>query len=230
MSGSKRTTFVEIIRAAMGSAMADTYHALPGIVVAYYPTEQAADVRIALDDPRFDPDTDERADEPWAIYPKMRVAWPRFGGFTICGPLAPGNAVQVFFQDLDDSKFRATGQPGPPQNTRRFGADAAFCVPWDLTDAGVAADAAAAGTVMIVGKDGDQAQVRVSAGTIQLGATGGDFAALASKVETELGKIGAILDSLQCPNTGTGTPVPVAGTGSPYGTPGAVGSTLIKAQ
>jgi len=138
MPTTKLTTFPELLRAAIDSHAADTYHILPGIVVAYNASQNTADVQIAIDDPRFDPDTDERQDEPWPVYPSVRVVWPRFGGTTLVGTLGQGDKVQCFFQDLDDSKFRSTGQQGSPQNSRRFGSDAVFAVPWDVTDGGVA--------------------------------------------------------------------------------------------
>lgn len=225
MSGTRPTELSEILAAVSVGATSDHYHILPGIVVAAYPATQEADIQIALNDPRFDPVTDERQDEPWVIYPRMRVVWPRFGGLTIMGPLAVGQAVQVFFQDLDDSKFRATGQQCSPQGTRRHGSDGAFCVAWDMTDAGVATDAAAAGSAMIIGKDGDPAQIRISTGTIQLGNVGGDALALASKVETELNNLAAWVLTCLPSMGGTLGPPP----GPPY-SPGAVKSDLIKAQ
>lgn len=224
MSGTRRPTWPEILDAHHDSRVGDTYHALPGIVVAYHATTQTADVQIALDDPRFDPDTDVRSDEPWDVYQDMRVAWPRFGGFVVCGPLAPGDKVQVFFQDLDDSNFRVTGQQGSPPRSRRFGADAAFCLPWDLTDAGVAIDATAAASALIIGVDGGEAQIRIGTTTISLGATGADFVALASKVLTELGKIQATLAT----GTVTAAPGPVV-FGTPY-VPGSVASAIVKAD
>lgn len=137
MTTSTHTTLTEVIESAITSRLADTYHALPGIVVAYYPLTFEADVQIAVNDPRFDPDDDVLEMEQWPIYPRMRVAWPKFGTQTLVGSLAQGDKVQCFFQDLDDSVFRDTGQQSDPARTRRFGSDAAFCMPWDLTDSGV---------------------------------------------------------------------------------------------
>lgn len=218
----KTTSFTEIIQQAISSRMSDTYHTLPGIVVAYYPVTQDADVQIAINDPRFDPDTDELTTEPWPIYPHMRVAWPRFGGFTIMGPLSVGQSVQCHFQDLDDSGYRVTGQQGDPLFTRRFGSNSCYCVPDDVTDAGIATDAAAAGSAMIIGKDGSQAEIRITSTGIQLGATGGDYVALASLVAHELGKIASSMAT----GSNTGGPVVFA---TPY-VAGNVASALVKAQ
>lgn len=180
MSTTRQVTLAEVLTSAIDSRLADTYHILPGIVVAYYPNTQEADIQIAVNDPRFDPDSEVLATEPWPIYPKMKVAWPRFGGFTMLGQLAVGDPVQVFFQDLDDSAFRATSQRSDPVRTRRHGSDSAFCTAWSLTD-GVAVDGNAA--AMVVGQDGGLAQIRFTNTAIQLGRTGADFVALASKVD-----------------------------------------------
>lgn len=218
------TTFAEIIDSAMFSHSSEHYHILPGKVVTYYPDKQEADVQIAIDDPRFDPDTDELVTEKWPIYPRMRVVWPRFGGFTICGPVNSGDVVQVFFQDLDDSKFRSTGQSGAPDRTRRFGSDSAFCLPWDMTDAGVATDHTAAGSALIIGKDGSPPQIRINGTNIQLGHTGADFVALASLVSAELAKIVTTLATGSTPPGGG-----VVTFGTPY-VPGSVASTLVKSD
>lgn len=138
MATSKLTTLNEIIEATITSRLADLYYCLPGIVVAYYSTTMEADVQISINDPRFEPDTDVLTTEPWPVWPRMRVVWPKLGGgWTPTGPLAAGDKVQVFFQDLDDSGYRQTGQQGDPLMTRRHGSDSAWCVPLDVTDKGV---------------------------------------------------------------------------------------------
>lgn len=130
-------TLSEVIDNAITSRLADTYHILPGVVVAYYPSTQDADVHIAVNDPRFDPDSDTLETEPWPVCPHVRVAWPRISNVNLTGTLNPGDPVQCFFQDLDDSAFRANGQANDPNRTLRHGSDSMFCVPWNITDKGV---------------------------------------------------------------------------------------------
>jgi hypothetical protein len=130
----------------------------------------------------------------------------------------------VFFQDLDDSAFRTAGQTGmSPVNTRRFAPDAAFCLPAALCDADVATDAASTSTFTIIGTDGSQAQIRFDGTSIQLGATGSDFVALASLVAAELAKIATAFSTF-VPGSG-GASFPHA-----YTSPGNVASALVKAQ
>lgn len=215
MGLSRTTTFAEIVSAAVTSQLADTYHALPGIVQAYYAATMEADIQIAVNDPRFDPDSDTLTTEPWPVYPKVRVAFPRGSGFTICWPLAVGDKVQVFFQDLDDSSFRSTGQQGDPPRTRRHASDAAFALPWDLTDGGVVTDANTGG--MVIGLDGTSAEIRISAGRISLGATGAHSVTRDDLLQGELTKIKNTLGSL------TGATFSI-----PYPTVGPTASTLVK--
>lgn len=183
MPTSRQTTLTEVIEAFISSRLGDTYHILPGIVQTYYPATQEADIQIAINDPRFEPDTDALETEPWPLYPRMRVSWPRFGGYTIMGPLNPGDSVQVFFQDLDDSAFRATGQASDPPRTRRFGSDSAFCVPFGVADKDIATDAAEASSALILGKDGAPQQIQVNGTTIDIGKGATDFVALAAKID-----------------------------------------------
>ena len=222
---SKRTTISEVIGTTVKSLMSDTYHCLPGIVQAYYPADLTADIQIAVKDPRFDPDTDVLQTEQWPLYPHVRVAWPNFGGFIISGQLNKLDAVQVFFQDLDDSAYRESGQVSDPPRTRRHGSDAAFCFPMSVLDVDATGTDANTAGVTIIGTDGSQAQIRFDGTHIQLGATGSDFIALASLVASELGKIKAAIAGLSCASA----PGPVVSS-APYTAVGNVASSRIKAQ
>lgn len=175
-------SLAETIGSFVTSAFADTYHILPGIVTAYYGSTEEADIQIAIDDPRFDVDTDEREDEPWPVYPRVKIAWPRMGGYTIKAPLSVGDKVQCFFQDLDDSAFRTTGQSGPAPRTRRFGSDAVFCLPFDVTDAGTTASAG----VMVLGNVSGSVQIQISQTEIDLGVGATDHVAKAETLDTVL--------------------------------------------
>lgn len=232
MSLTLSTTIQEVVTAAVNARLADCYHKLPGIVEKYYPLTHEADVRIGLTDPRFDPETDERADEEWPIYPKVRVAWPRFGGFQIVGPIATGDKVEVFFQDLDDSAFRVNGQTAAPVLTRRFDATGAFCVPWDITTKGVSADAADAENAMILGKEGGVTQIRINGTTIDLGDAATEYLAMADKV---LARLNAIVTGFNSHTHAVAVgSVPFSGPSGPptptLTTPASVASSVARSQ
>jgi Phage protein Gp138 N-terminal domain len=221
----------EVTQAYIDSLKNSLYFRWPGVVSAYHASTQVADVQVTLADPRIDPDTGEIVLEPWPLILGVHVAWPRFGGFVFTGPLAPGDPVVLEAWDLDPSPALTQGrsaQTASPLDVRRHGGGYWLCRPTDMT--GPIADAGPAGTMMIVGKDGDPAQIRMSAGSIQLGNAGGDFVALANLVKGELTKIASAMASgtvvMAAPG---GAAVPVV-YGAEYTTPGNVASALIKAQ
>lgn len=190
MALTRRTTLAEVIQAAVDSGHSDHYHILPAYVINYYPATCEADLQIAITDPRFDPQTDELSNEQWPPYPRVRVAWPKMGGFVIVGHLQPGDAVQVFFQDLDDSAYRTTSQVSDPPRTRRFGADGAFCLPFAVTDSKIPLDATPAAAGLVVGQDGGVGQTLYLPASIDHGGRGaGVPLALAPPVVSAYGAI-----------------------------------------
>lgn len=126
----------EILGATAQALRDSMYHCAPGIVLAYYGAEQAADVQPATHDVRIDPDTQERVSEPWPILPKVRVLFPKFSGLAVWGDLSPGDKVLLIALDLDPTKHRASGQAEDPIDTRRHGGAYWVAIPGDLTDAG----------------------------------------------------------------------------------------------
>lgn len=176
-------TIDEVIAAATDALKASMYHCVPGIVHAYSASDQTADVQPAVHDVRFDPVLGTRISEPWPIVPKVPIAFPRFGGFTISGPVSPGDKVILLAFDLDPTAHRATGQPSDPIDVRRHGGVYWTAFPADLTDPGRLHDSSAAGAGLVLGKDGSTAQIRISGSGISLGAGASDAVALASKVD-----------------------------------------------
>ncbi len=188
----------EIVTAAAESLRHSMYHCLPGIVQAYHADEQTADVLPAVRDPRFDPDTGERLtfnlqgevdedfsnDEPWPAIPRVPIAFPRFGGFTVAGPLNVGDKVLLIAFDLDPTVHRITGAVENPADVRRHGGNYWWAVPADITDPGRMRDAGAASSVMVIGKDGASQQIRIDDNHINLGASPSDAVALASKIDS----------------------------------------------
>lgn len=229
----RQLTLGEGVRAAVEALRHSMYLCMPGAVVAYYPSTQTADIQPMTNDVRVDVETGELIFEPWKPILQVPVAWPRMGGMTISGPLQKYNQVVLQAFDLDPTPWRAQGpslNPVNPTDAARHGGNYWRCIPTDLT--GPIGDAAATGTWLIIGKDGDPAQIRIAAGAIQLGNAGGDFVALASKVLTQLGNIVSAFNSHTHP-----TPQAVALGPGPSGTPtttmptpGTVASPLIGAQ
>ncbi len=209
-------TLIETSTAAAESLRHSMYHCLPGIVQAYHADEQTADVQPALNDPRFDPDTGERLtfnasgevdensdnDEPWPVIPRVPIAFPRFGGFTVSGPLNKGDRVLLVAFDLDPTVHRVSGQVENPADVRRHGGNYWWAVPADITDPGRLQDASAAGSAMVLGKDGANTQIRIDGSNISLGRSGADFVALAGKVDQCMNLIKSHVHPAGSPSTG----------------------------
>lgn len=227
----RQVTTSEIIDAAIDSLRAALYHSVPGAIIKYDPGTQRADVQPLLNDVRTDPESGIRVSEPWPTAYAVPIAWPRFGGFMFAGPLNAGDRVDLVAWDLDPTvlfgKPKGT-QTFDPLDTARHAGHYWRALPRDAWSSLI--DGAASGNALVLGVDGGQAQIRINAGAIQLGATGSDFVALASKVLTELNKVLAALSSASVvvPAGGAGGTFPVAYT-SPY-SPASVASPLIKGQ
>lgn len=227
----RTVTLEQAIGAALKTLRASLYLQWGGNVVAYHADTMTADVQPNPSDPRTNVDTGAVEPEPWPVLLNVPIAWPRFGGFVLVGPLSVGDPVTLEAFDVDPTTWLQQGRsiaPVAPADVRRLGGGYWKATPTDLT--GPIADAAVAAAAVVLGIDGDPAQVQFSKGVLQLGKTGGDFLALANLVASELGKIKTALATLQVTvPSGGGTNIPVTAS-SPYTTVGNVASALIKAQ
>jgi Phage protein Gp138 N-terminal domain len=231
----KQITQEQVIEAATNTLKNSLYASMPATVVSYDPTTMLATVQPTLADPRIDLDTGAIVFEPWPPIQGVRVAWPRFGnGFVIAGPLAKYDPVHLLAFDLDPSPALSQGrsnQVANPIDVRRLSGGYWLAFPTDMT--GPIADASAAGSAFIIGKDGDPAQIRFTPGLIQLGRAGGDFVALASKVLTQLDDIANAINGLQVVVSASGPisgPITLPVTTTAAYNPASVASALIGAQ
>lgn len=205
----KQYTLAETIQLYTDNLRSSTYHTYPGVVVAFYSGDGTADIQPAVNDVRFDADTQERISEPFPVIPKVKIMYPEGGGCKITWPLNAGDRVTLHAYDLDPTVHAQTGKVEDPQDVRRHGGGYWQAKPEDITVAG--AVAVPAGLV-------------ITAPSIVLGAGATDFVALASLVATELGKIQTALNSFPPVPSGGGPVTP----GSPY-TPGSVAATKVQA-
>lgn len=229
----------EVSDASSDALRNSMYFCMPGIVKAFHAGSAGraptVDVQPAVHDVRFDLDTGERVSEPWPLLTNVPVAWPKFGGFIISGPLAPGDEVELRSHDLDPSAFRASGTPGDPPDVRRHGGNYWRAVPGGISDAKAPQDGGAAGSELVIGKDGGQPQIRINGSTIQLGASGGDAVGLASKIDQAVSTIVSAFNAHthSVPSFGApGTP-PLTSAGNPGSitpAPASVASQLVKVQ
>lgn len=198
-----------------------------GTITAVHADRQTVDVQLAVNNPVFD-ELGNVFTEAAPSLSDVPLGVMRGGGFFVWLPVAVGDSVLVLFSDLSCDAWRAgDGTAQDPGWVGKHTYDSPFAIPCVAPDAKMFADPNAASGKVIIGKDGSQAQIRVGATDIELGAAATDAVALASLVATELGKIVTALGSLTV-TTGPGTGGRVVAS-TPYAA-SAVASTLIKAQ
>lgn len=226
----RQITLEQIASASIAGLKASMYIAMPGAISSYDPVAQTATVIPMINDPRRNLTTGEPIFEPWGEIQDVPVCWPRMGGYTIVGFLEPNDQVVLEAWDLDPTAWRQQGRsqlPVNPGDLRRLGGNHWRCIPADLTlsSPGHGPNVSAPTQPgLVIGLDGGQPLIKINGTTIQLGATGGDFVALASKVN-------ALITALE---TWIKTGVAPSGGGTvTYASPAPVpnvGSTLIAGQ
>lgn len=163
----------QVLEAHKQSLKASLYVQWGGNVVAYHADTMTADIQPNPSDPRTDPDTGRPYAEPWPILKNVRIAWPRFGGFVLVGPLNPNDPVTLEAFDIDPTTWLKQGRstnPIAPADVRRLGGGYWKATPTDLT--GAIKDAAEAAAAFLLGLDGDTAQLLISAAQLIVGKVG----------------------------------------------------------
>lgn len=237
----RQITLEQVIDQALATFRASIYVRTTGTVVAYYQATMTADIQPMTADVRTDLATGATVVEPWPVLLGVRIAWPRFGKFVLVGPLEQYDPVTLEAFDLDPTTAFAAGasnKPVAPVDVRRLGGNYWSATPTNLTGP-IKSLAELASFAAMLGIDGDQAQILFRSGAtnaMQLGATGGDFVALASKVDACMAAIATHTHPV--PASGLvapsgGGPCTGAATSSASGALGslpATGSALIGAQ
>lgn len=185
-------SWVEILNAAIDSALTDLHVSLPGRVVAYNAATQTADVQPTVKQPKRNLDGSVAyLDLP--TIPAVPVAWPSGGGFTVALPLSPGDPVLLVFSETPMGEYLLTGEDADPVDTRRHSLGYPVAFPGGAKpDAKAFPDAPIDG--VLVGKSGSDQQVKIDSAFISLGRGATDFVALASKVDSALSSIQAKYD------------------------------------
>lgn len=229
----RQVTTEEIVNAGTEALRHSLYISMPGSVVKYYPQTQEADIQPMVNDPRVNVDTGEIVFEPWSIIHAVPVCLPRMAGIVIAGFLNPQDQVILEAFDLDPGPWRAQGRssrPVNPADVRRLGGNYWRCTPTDLT--GPIADAPTS-SGLVIGVDGNLAQIVIQSGSISLGKGSTDHVALANLTATQLVNIVSAFNLHTHPVPGVQLGGPGTVSSAPSTTmpaPGTVASSLIKAQ
>jgi hypothetical protein len=209
-------TLADVVRLAIESSQSQLWTAMPGRILAYYPTTQTADVHIICKD----------------IWPTMEgglkvtdfvdlrnipVVWPRSSAMGFMFHLSASDGVLVLFASRSIENWRATGQEDQqPIRSHMHNFTDAFCLPGFFSDVAAATfpnphtvpdtggittsdgkyqlRLVPTGAEMITSGTGPKFGVCATETEVKLGnQTSAEYVALASKVATELGKISSAL-------------------------------------
>ena len=177
----------DVIREAIRARMIETHTALPGVIQAFDPATQRADVRIPLLRVFTDLDGDETL-EPWPLLSGVRVYMLHGGGFHQSLPVAEGDECMVIFLERDASRWMGGGKDQKPETNRThdisdgvalvgFNSDPKRIPGYNGSDFVIAADAG--GQSVILRANGD---VEIESAKLALGAGGEEVLALISEV------------------------------------------------
>lgn len=175
----------EILQEAQRAELERVHVALPGFVTAYDPATQTADVQPALKRPLLDELGAVAQYEELPVVPSVPVCFPRGGGFHVSFPLNVGDSVLLVMSECAIGEWQETGDVSEPADVRRHGLSGAFAIPGGYPLPKTIADASAAASALVVGRDGHDEQIRIPAGggEVRIGASASDHAALASKID-----------------------------------------------
>lgn len=226
-------SLAETILTGITSHMHGVYVCAPGKVVKYYPDHAdgaVADIELMCKIPLPNEDDTEVVYLDHPVLPEVPVAVLSGAGFFVAVGLEPGDPVAVHFSDVATGEYLTNGEKAEPRDTRRHSAGYPYCVPGGFRPAPrKLADVPSDG--VIIGKDGTNQQIKVDAAFIELGKGAVDFVALASKVETELGKIAAAFNNHVHADPASGfTGTPQIGPSPAEYSPAPVAATLVKAK
>lgn len=224
------TEMADVLEAFREAMQRNMHTAMPAVVVSYDASAKTANVKPACWQP-VKVTGEHPSDEQGFTYvelptiPDVPVAFPSGGGFYVVFPLQPGDAVFLVFSETPMGEYLLNGVTGAkPLDTRRHSLGYPIAIPGAARpDSKAIADSS---TDLIVGKDGTNSQIKVSATDIQVGKGATDFVALASKVLTELNSIRTQFNAHVHVETGASTNAPTV----LMTAPASVAATIAKAK
>lgn len=171
MPGLPRST-IQLLDKLLRGRLADVHVALPGQVQTYAESTNLADVKVMVEQPIFDDDGDITSYENIGVLPGVPVAWPRFGGYYLIGPLNQGDEGMLVFCSTPIGEWRNSGQLSKPADTSRHSIGWPMFFPMGFNDTRTLPDAGAAANGIVLGKEGGAEQLLIETGLIQAGASG----------------------------------------------------------
>lgn len=144
-------TQAELITRALESRVADIYTAGPGIVQAYYPDSQTADILPGVKR-AIGTLEDDTVYEDLPIVPNVKVCFPRGGAFQITWPLNPGDSVILLSTHFGLGQWRQgdNSQTVEPGDLRLHSLGSSLALPMLAIDSAAVANAQASQNAFII--------------------------------------------------------------------------------
>jgi hypothetical protein len=180
-------TLSQIIGEAIRTALTWLQVALPGRVKSYDADKGCADIELTVKLPvRSIQDLVSYFTLP--LLAGVPVAWPSGGGYFVGMPLAVGDPVFLVFSDTPMGEYLETGEVSEPLDVRRHSLGYPICIPGGARpDKKAIADLPTDG--LIIGKDGANTQIKVTATDILIGKGATQHAAIAELVDANIAAI-----------------------------------------
>lgn len=188
---SRTPTLAEVIRSALDARLLDVHTSIPAKIVRYDASRCVVDAAPLVKAPQ----TDEAGVTTYTALPvvtNVPVEFPQGGGFRLTFPLAVGDTVRLSFHEASLDRWMNFGGEVDPRDPRRFSLSDASAFPGMRALAGSDAVVAASDDGCVLEKVGG-AGVRIKASNaIEIGTSGVEALALASKVNAQLSALEAV--------------------------------------
>lgn len=196
MSG-QPTSLADAILGGMNTVKQQVNTTMPGILVDFDSLTQTATIQPAVKRQLFNDD----GESSWESLPLLSHVPVMFffgGGYVMTVPLQAGDTVLLVFTQQGLAEFRATGKESETWDSRRHHISGAVAIPGLHADTApfASGDSGARAAGILIGRDGSDEQIRITSGSIKLGASATDFVALAPAVFSELQALRATLNAL----------------------------------
>jgi hypothetical protein len=190
---SRTPTIAEVLTAAIDARLADVHTSIPAKVVRYDAAQCLVDAAPLVRAPERQ-ESGRVAYLPLPVVTNVPVAFPQGGGFRLTFPLAVGDTVWLSFSEASLERWLRFGGEVSPEDPRRFALSDAAAFPGVRALAGGDAVTAASTDGCVLELIGGDAKLRLKAGgTVELGTSGADALALASKVDGQLSALSSVL-------------------------------------
>lgn len=197
-------TLAQLLADSVDKRLAGVHVAVPGNVLAYNPLTQRATIQPGVQNVTYDEDG-APVYEPFEPLTDVPVCWPRVGQAALHGTLAPGDSVELVFQDLGIGEWRKGAPNAQPQDVRKLSFGYPVAIPGLYPDTTPLAAPGAGFTVGYQGA-GDVGRVLFDPASVQIGEGVGQALVLRADLELLLAQLKALANVVATTAAAVGSP------------------------